>query len=179
MRTKTLLFITLAVLIFASCSKDDETDTLWKDSNEAAFAKTAASGEYKIIETASKMGSIAYKVLKSGDGEKPLYNDVVSVLYEGWFKAVDWNKDNTYTNEDGIIVRNKFVFDSTANRNDYPSQFEVNRVVDGFSTALQNMKVGDKWEVWMPWRLGYGANGSNAIPAHTTLVFEIELLEIL
>ena len=55
----------------------------------------------------------------------------------------------------------------------------VNRVVDGFSTALQHMKVGDKWEVWMPWRLGYGANGSNAIPAHTTLVFEIELLEIL
>lgn len=179
MKTKLLFLVTLAALIFASCSKDDETDTRWKDANEAAFAKTAASGEYKTIEAPSKMGSIAYKVLKSGDGETPVYNDMVLVLYTGWFKSVDWNKEDTYTNEDGLTIRNKYIFDSTANRNDYPATFEVNRVVDGFSTALQHMKVGDKWEVWMPWRLGYGANGSNAIPAHTTLVFEIELLEIL
>ncbi len=41
------------------------------------------------------------------------------------------------------------------------------------------MKVGDKWEVWMPWKLGYGINGKNPIPGYTTLVFEIELVEVL
>ena len=54
----------------------------------------------------------------------------------------------------------------------------MNGVVDGFSTALQHMKVGDKWEVWMPWRLAYGVTGKGNIPGYTTLVFEIELVEI-
>ena len=92
---------------------------------------------------------------------------------------IDWNKDNTYIDENGISVKNKYVFDSTANRNNAPSDFDVRGVVDGFGTALQHMKVGDKWEVWIPWRLAYGVNGSQVIPGYTTLVFEIELLEIL
>jgi FKBP-type peptidyl-prolyl cis-trans isomerase len=40
------------------------------------------------------------------------------------------------------------------------------------------MQVGDKWEIWIPWMLGYGETGNNSIPGYTTLVFEIELLEI-
>ena len=61
MKIKLLLLLTLAALIFASCSKDDETDTLWKENSEAAFAKVAASAEYKTIQSQSKNGSIAYK----------------------------------------------------------------------------------------------------------------------
>ncbi|MGV8962979.1 MAG: FKBP-type peptidyl-prolyl cis-trans isomerase [Candidatus Saccharimonadaceae bacterium] len=179
MNTKIILLITLVALIFASCSKDDETDTRWKDNNEAAFAKTALSSEYKAIESQSRAGSIAYKVIKSGEGKTPLYTDYVKVLYTGWFKAADWNKDDTYTNEDGNKVKNKYVFDSTADRNDVPNVFQVSQVVDGFSTALQHMKVGDKWEVWMPWKLGYGPASQKTIPAYTTLVFEIELVDIL
>ena len=66
MRTKLLLIFTLAALVFASCSKDDETDTIWKDNNEAAFKKTAASDGFKTIMSQSKNGSIAYKVIKIG-----------------------------------------------------------------------------------------------------------------
>ncbi|MFA7065782.1 MAG: FKBP-type peptidyl-prolyl cis-trans isomerase, partial [Dysgonamonadaceae bacterium] len=55
----------------------------------------------------------------------------------------------------------------------------VSGVVDGFSTALQHMKEGDKWEVWIPWQLGYGERGQSPIPGYTTLVFEIELVEVL
>lgn len=179
MKIKLLLLSTLVALLFASCSKDDETDTMWKDNNEAAFLKTAASAEFKTIMSQSKNGSIAYKVIKSGDGETPLYTDRVKVLYTGWYKMVDWNKGDTYTNEDGIKVNNKYIFDFTANRNNVPSVFNVAGVVDGYSTALQHMKVGDKWEVWIPTMLGYGANGQNTIPGYTTLVFEIELLDIL
>ncbi len=179
MKIKLLLLLTLAALIFASCSKDDETDTLWKENSEAAFAKVAASAEYKTIQSQSKNGSIAYKVLKSGNGATPLYTDGVKVRYTAWFKTVDWNEGDTFINEDGRNIKNKFIFDSTANRNDVPSTFAVSGVVDGYSTALQHMKVGDKWEVWMPWKLGYGINGKNPIPGYTTLVFEIELVEVL
>ena len=180
MKIKIFLLCTLSALVFASCSKDDETDTIWKESNEAAFAKTAASSGYNVIESESKMGSIAYRVIESGEGETPLFTDKVKVLYTGWYKRVDWNKGDTYTNEDGIKITNKVIFDSTADRADTPQVFEVYSVVDGFSTALQHMKVGDKWEVWMPWKLGYGEIGSsNRIPGHTTLVFEIELVDVL
>lgn len=179
MKTKLLIILTLAALIFASCSKDDETDTIWKDSGEAAFAKTSTSEGFKTIQSESKNGSIAYKVIENGNGKTPLYTDKVKVLYTGWFKVVDWNKGDVFTNEDGKKIANKFIFDSTANRNDVPSIFEVSGVVDGFRTALQHMKVGDKWEVWMPWKLGYGSQSQSKIPAYTTLVFEIELLEIL
>ncbi len=179
MRTKLLLLITLAALVFASCSKDDETDTVWAENSVAAFNRIAASAEYKTIESQSKAGSIAYKVIKSGDGKTPLYTDRVKVLYTGWFKSVDWNKGDSFKNEDGITITNKYIFDSTANRNDVPNIFQVSGVVDGFSTALQYMKVGDKWEVWMPAKLAYGGAPQQNIPANTTLVFEIELLEIL
>lgn len=178
MKIKILLLFTLSALVFASCSKDDETDTLWKEANEAAFAKTATSSEYKTIESESKNGSIAYKVIESGNGKTPLYTDKVLVHYTGWFKRYDWNKNDKYTNEDGITVNNKYTFDTTAIQG-LPRDFRVSQVVDGFSTALQYMKVGDKWEVWIPWKLGYGEKGYNDILAHTTLVFELELLEIL
>ena len=180
MKTKLLLLITLAALVFASCDeKEDQTDSIWKENSEAAFAKTAASAEYQTIQSESKNGNIAYRVIKSGDGETPLYTDGVKVLYTGWFKLVDWNKGDSFTDENDRLITNKYIFDSTANRNDVPSRFAVSGVVDGFTTALQHMQVGDKWEVWMPSRLGYGEQGKSPIPGYTTLVFEIELLEIL
>ena len=180
MKIKLLLLFTLVALAFASCSKDDETENIWKDNNEAAYEKTAASSEYKKIESPSRAGTIAYRVIKSGSGKTPLYTDGVKVLYTGWYKRADWNKDDFFTDKDGNKITNKVVFDSTSDRGNVPSLFAVNGVVDGFRTALQHMKEGDKWEVWMPWRLAYGDRGQgNAIPGYTTLVFEIELLEVL
>lgn len=179
MKTKILLLITLIVILFASCSKDDETDTIWKESNEAAFAKTASKSEFQRIASESKNGSIAYRAIKSGEGGTPLFTDKVKVLYHGWFKQIDWNQGDIITDESGNRITNKIVFDSTADRNDVPSIFEVYGVVDGFSTALQHMKEGDIWEVWIPWILGYGDRRQSSIPPHTTLVFEIELLEVM
>ena len=88
-----------------------------------------------------------------------------------------------YTDDKGNQINNKIIFDSTGNRTAIPSTFDVNPgatygVVDGFSTALQHMQVGDKWEIWIPWELAYGANGRNPIPGHTMLVFEVELVDI-
>lgn len=180
MKIKLLLLFTLAALVFASCSKDDETDTIWQDNNETAFAKISGTSGYQTIKSASNAGSIAYRVIESGEGKTPLYTDKVKVLYKGWYKRADWNKEDVYKDQDGNKITNKVVFDSTADRGDVPSVFGVSGVVDGFSTALQHMKEGDKWEVWMPWKLAYGATGrQGSIPGYTTLVFEVELLEVL
>ncbi len=178
-----LSFIT-SLFIFASCDKTETFDDTRMLDNEAAFAKITADAAYKKIESKTKIGHIMYKVLEEGPESdvSPLFNDRVKVIYTGWYKQL-WIKDgefreDEFTGDDGNVFKNKVIFDSTADRNDEPSVFAVNGVVDGFSTALQHMHVGDKWEVWIPWRLGYGASGNTGIPAFSTLVFEIELVEI-
>ena len=179
----TLSFI-LSMFIFASCEKTETFDDTRKIDNETQFAKVTAKvgeyAEYKKIESKTGAGHIMYKVIKEGDSDiRPLFNDEVKVLYTGWYKRF-WTKEDEFTGDDGNPFKNKVIFDSTENRGNVPSKFAVNGTVDGFSTALQHMNVGDKWEIWMPWNLGYGAydNTNSGIPGYTTLVFEVELKEV-
>lgn len=174
-----LIISFFTVIFFSSCDDNAETfDDQWRLDNEAQFAEIAGNSEYTRINSQSTAGYIMYKEIESGDGDRsPFFNEQVKVLYTGWFKY-DWSMPDTYEDNQGNTIINKYIFDSTGNRNDIPSTFNVNGVVDGFSTALQHMQVGDKWEIWIPWNLGYGANGSNNIPGYTTLVFEVELVSI-
>ena len=90
------------------------------------------------------------------------------------------------TNEDGDVIsdRNNVlaegeVFDSALKENsDDPLKTSVSSVVDGWTTALQHMHEGDIWEVWVPYQLGYGVSGSGSIKPYTTLVFQVEVKEI-
>lgn len=176
-----LIFSFCAIILFAAC--DDKTETFddqWKLANETQFANIIASTAqgYKRIDSQSKNGYIMYKEIKSGNGETPYFTDKVKVLYTGWFKY-DWTKDDTYTDNRGQTIYNKKIFSAT--NSNVPYTLGVNSFIDGFTTALQHMQVGDKWEIWIPWNLGYGAseNTSGNIPAYTTLVFEIELVGII
>lgn len=178
------IFGLLITIVFISCEKSEEVDDSWKIANEAAFAKIANNtSAYSRINSATNAGYIMYKEIESGDGPIPYFTDQVKVLYTGWFKY-DWNKPDTYTNEKGLKVINKIIFDSTEKRNNIPSKLYVNPtksnfMTDGFSTALQYMQVGDKWEIWVPWKLGYGTvEYLSGIKPYTTLVFEIELISI-
>ncbi len=102
---------------------------------------------------------LEYIVLASGpaDGKTPSLRSEVTIHYEGHLNA-----DNSK-------------FDSSFDRNETAS-FPVSGVVPGFSEALQLMKPGDNWLVYMPSALGYGARGSRgAIPPNADLVFEIEM----
>jgi peptidylprolyl isomerase/FKBP-type peptidyl-prolyl cis-trans isomerase FklB len=184
MKIQLSLIITLfAAAFFISCDDKAETpNDQWKNANEAQFAKITANPEYTRINSASTAGHIMYKVITSGDGETPYFTDRVRVLYTGWFKY-DWLRDDTYKDDRDETVINKYIFDSTASRNNIPSVFAINQkaasgIIDGLSTALQHMKVGDKWEIWIPWKLGYGASNQGAIKPYTTMVFEIELVGI-
>ncbi len=176
-RYPALLFTFLMALLFASCDKTETFDDQWKLDTEAQFAPIAADPAYTKINSQSGKGFVMYKKIQSGNGETPYFTDKVKVLYTGWYKNI-WSMPDIYTDNKDNIIYNKVIFDSTENNN-IPRTFSVNGVVDGFSTALQNMRVGDKWEVWMPWKLAYGESGNNTIAGYTTLVFEIELVDIL
>ena len=177
MKTKIFYLSALCfTFMLASCDKTQTFNDQWKVGNEEAFNLTANNPAYSTIESQSKAGKIAYKVINNGTGTfSPIFTDKVLVNYTGYYKK-DWTKSDTYTDSEGNLVKNKTVFDSNLDRG--PAEFMVNGVADGFATALQHMKVGDKWEVWIPWQMGYGNTVYGGIPAFTTLVFEIELLEI-
>jgi FKBP-type peptidyl-prolyl cis-trans isomerase FklB len=101
---------------------------------------------------------LQYKVITEGTGDIPKSNDMVSVNYKG------------------TLINGK-EFDSSYKRGQ-PAKFVVNRVVKGWTAALQMMKVGSKWELYLPSSLGYGDVGNASIEPGATLLFEVELLAI-
>ncbi len=171
-----LIFSFCVLILFASCDKTETFDDQWKLDNEAQFAKITADSKYTKINSPSTAGHIMYREIESGNGAKPYSTDKVRIRYTGWFKR-DWSRtQDTYEDDRGNIVYNKIIFDST-DRNASLTK-RVNEFADGFATALQHMQVGDKWEIWIPWKLGYGETKQGSIPAYTTLVFEVELVDI-
>ncbi|MCE5205862.1 MAG: FKBP-type peptidyl-prolyl cis-trans isomerase [Porphyromonadaceae bacterium] len=175
-RNSILIFTLFFTLLFSACDKTETFNDQWQLDNEAQFTAIATNPAYTKLNSQSGKGFVMYKEIQSGDGETPYFTDKVKVLYTGWYKNI-WSMPDTYTDNKNNIIYNKVIFDSTENNN-IPRTFAVNGVVDGFSTALQHMRVGDKWEVWMPWKLAYGESGNSSIQGYTTLVFEIELVSI-
>ncbi|GAB7086546.1 FKBP-type peptidyl-prolyl cis-trans isomerase [Marinifilum fragile] len=124
-----------------------------------------AKGEKFLSENAKKEGIITtasglqYRVITEGTGEKPAATDQVKVHYRG-------------TTIDGKE------FDSSFKRNQ-PATFAANRVIKGWTEALQLMPVGSKYELFIPANLAYGPRGAGGdIGPNETLIFEVELLEI-
>ncbi|MCS2892917.1 FKBP-type peptidyl-prolyl cis-trans isomerase [Parabacteroides faecis] len=104
-------------------------------------------------------GGILYKVTEPGSGTvSPRPDNVVSVHYRG--TLIDGRE-----------------FDNSYERN-CPEAFRLNQVIEGWQIALQQMHVGDKWVVYIPYTSGYGNRASGPIPAFSTLIFEVELLGI-
>lgn len=102
---------------------------------------------------------IYYKVLASGksDGPHPTPRSIVTAHYTGW--AINGKK-----------------FDSS--RGGVPIAFRLNELIEGWIVAMQQMHVGDKWEIYIPAEMGYGKFSQPGIPGGSTLIFEIELLGI-
>ncbi|MCE9528990.1 MAG: FKBP-type peptidyl-prolyl cis-trans isomerase [Planctomycetales bacterium] len=125
-----------------------------KKEGEAFLAKNKE--EQGVHTTAS---GLQYKVLKSGTGKSPAATDVVRVHYHG-------------TLPDGTA------FDSSTLRGE-AVEFPVTSVIKGWSEALLSMKVGDKWKLYIPSELAYGARRrSDVVGPNQVVVFDVELLEI-
>jgi FKBP-type peptidyl-prolyl cis-trans isomerase FklB len=102
---------------------------------------------------------LQYKIITKGTGPSPQATDTVSVHYRG------------------TLINGK-EFDSSYKR-EKPVEFPVNQVIAGWTEALQLMKVGSKWQIFIPADLAYGERGAGqAIEPNAMLIFEVELLEI-
>ena len=101
-------------------------------------------------------------VLKEGSGAKPTTKSTVSTHYRG--KLIDGTVfDNSYEGEEPT-------------ENDMPASFGVTQVIKGWTEALQLMKVGAKYRLFIPSELAYGENGPPGIGPNSVLIFEIELV---
>ena len=124
------------------------------DDGKAFLAENA-----KRAEVVTLPSGLQYEILTEGTGETPKSSDTVEVHYHG-------------TLIDGSV------FDSSYNRGE-PAVFGVTQVISGWVEALQLMPVGSKWKLFIPSDLAYGERGAGqAIAPHSTLVFDVELLNI-
>ena len=132
-----------------------------KKEGEAFLAENKKKPGVKTLEVALPSGEKAemqYKVITEGTGPIPKSNDTVTVNYKG------------------TLINGK-EFDSSAKHGGQPAKFQVNRVVRGWTEALQHMKSGSKWQLFIPSSLAYGDQGFGpSIEAGATLVFDIELV---
>lgn len=178
-----LFFFLIGVL--AACSDDDDdyiaADDEWTEANSAAFLARSLDDEFQEISSQSGDGYILYRVIEEGEGTDRIYfTSTVEVYYKGCLICDE--DDNIIENLDDVLDEG-VVFDSvTRDSGADPAEFTVSNQIDGWATALQHMHVGDRWEIWIPYRLGYGVTGSSAndvtILPYTTLVFDVEVAGI-
>jgi FKBP-type peptidyl-prolyl cis-trans isomerase FklB len=148
--------------------KDLMTDEQVKETfaafQQERMEKTKKEGESFLAANKKKDGVITlasglqYKIIKNGSGKTPKATDSVTVNYRG-------------TLIDGTE------FDSSIKRGQ-PATFPVNRVIPGWTEALQLMKEGSKWQLFIPSNLAYGERGQQGIPPNAVLIFDVELISI-
>jgi FKBP-type peptidyl-prolyl cis-trans isomerase FklB len=133
-------------------------ETRAKANLEQSQAFLAANAKKEGVQTLPS--GLQYKVIQAGEGKSPGPGDHVRVQYRG--SLIDGSE-----------------FDSSYERGK-PATFRVNKVIKGWQEALQLMKEGDKWELFIPPDLGYGERGRpKAIPPNSVLIFEVELVSVL
>jgi FKBP-type peptidyl-prolyl cis-trans isomerase FklB len=140
---------------------------LWAEQQKALrekAEKNLAEGKAFLAENGKKEGvktlpsGLQFKILKEGLGRSPKAGDMVSVHYRGTF--IDGKE-----------------FDSSYKKGK-AAELQVDRVIPGWTEALQLMKEGAKWQIFVPSELGYGKRGQGPIPPNSALIFEIELISI-
>ncbi len=142
-----------------------EANQLLQQQQQKQYEGVKTEGDQFLAENAKKEGVVSlpsglqYKVINEGEGASPAATDKVTVHYHG-------------TLMDGSV------FDSSVERGE-PTSFPVNGVIQGWVEALQLMKPGSKWKLFIPYQLAYGDRGAGVnIKPFSTLVFEVELISI-
>jgi peptidylprolyl isomerase/FKBP-type peptidyl-prolyl cis-trans isomerase FklB len=174
----------LAALPATSCKDgDNASEEAWKLANEQAFKAVANDPEYTELPSLGNRGSIYYKVLKKGEGVKPVYyTSLVQIYYKGWYVAADPSKNIS----PGTVAAQQLFDDGN------PLTVLVSNValMEGWRLALQYMVEGDKWEIRVPYILCYyqaSYTGGTAIPSfiesgsfplNSTMAYEIEVVSV-
>ena len=189
LKLKSLLFVAMLGSLFASCEETAEMDEYanWKERNieylETIAKQAEANADGKWLRILSfKLDSIdaqgnlvqhdvddyiyCHVEYDSVGVDSPKYTDFVSVNYRGRMIPADEGK----------------VFDESYKGTFNPTQsvcrrFYVNELIVGWSTALMKMTKGDTWRIYIPAELGYGSQKKGDIPAHSVLVFDLNLVD--
>lgn len=190
---------TLMAFAFTACSEtDNSADEFpnWQATNEAYFdsiynVAKANTAQWRVIPSITltpeavknNTDNVAVQVIEAGDGsERALQNDTVRVILQGRLKASPGYPQ-------GKVFQQTYVGSddhSTANA----AKLAVGSAVPGLQTALQNMPIGAKWRVYVPYQLGFGsALGSGTVagassttvqvPSYSTLIYTVELVKII
>lgn len=148
---------------------EEEVATIIQNSFQAAMEKRNAElkkpGEDFLTalksnpDVKSTPEGVLYEVLVQGEGSQPQPTDEVKVHYAGYL--IDGEK-----------------FDSSYDRGE-PINLRLNQVIEGWKVAVPLMKIGSKYKLYIPYHLAYGERETGSIPAFSTLIFEIELLDII
>ena len=191
------IFAVLFGSAFAACSEETEVgefENNWRERNVnyldsiATIARTnqgSAVNQWKVIQSyhlssgyvsTDNQDYVFAQIKEVGTGDvSPLYTDSVRVNYRGQLIP-------TASYPGGRVFDQNYygeLIDEENKKVMVPSTFSLGGVVDGWTTALQQMHVGDIWRIYIPQSLGYGSSTSNSnIPAYSTLVFDVYLREI-
>jgi peptidylprolyl isomerase/FKBP-type peptidyl-prolyl cis-trans isomerase FklB len=154
---KLLLPIVAALALCACAPAGAQTNEKAQAEADAYMAKNATAEGIQTLPD-----GLQYKILKSGpaNGAHPGPSDTVKVNYEG-------------------RLTSGAVFDSTMTEEGKPALFQVDQLVPAWTEALQMMRPGDTWMLYVPPKLGYGDKSAGPIPPNSVLVFKMELLAVL
>lgn len=162
---KLLIFILplFLAVFFAACSSGDKTNEEWQKDNDAIYEKIKNTSGWEALEANHMLyggpEGVYIKVIEKGtETESPFQTAQVKVNYMGYFLD---DKNQTFDKGGMNVI------------------FGVDKVVRGFGAALQQMHVGDKWEICIPYYLGYGTSAYSTIRGYSTLFFEVTLVEII
>lgn len=196
-------FFLLIVALLSACSEnvyEEEEYIDWQNRNAVYFAeklneaKSAIAqaketyGEdweehcdWRVFRTYAQMpeaqgsavDSICVRIVEHGKGSGcPLYTDSVRVNYIGRLIPSTTYPEGNVFDHSGPTIYAEDVFHPEFSQ---PTGLLVSNTVEGFSTALQHMHIGDRWLIYIPQELGYGAHGTSTLPAYSTLIFEVQL----
>lgn len=194
----------LSVFAFVACDENEATFDKyesWQQRNKVYFEQVADTARRAIAAAKAEYGdqweqycdwrmyqaytkpvttkltdSICVKVLETGTGKGcPLYTDTVRVHYRGTLMPT---KD--IINGKDTVVQDVFDYSFVPPLDlnlAFPKLFGVSGTIAGFGTALQYMHCGDRWMVYIPETLGYGSTAPNKIPAYSTIMFDVTLVD--
>lgn len=200
-----LLLLVALLLSFVACTdntgEDDtspEFTTNWKQRNAEFFDSVLTVARQEVAQAQAQYGdlwqshcpwrvflsyskvaggvstdSICAYVKQSGTAtDVPYYTDSIKVNYMGRLMPTASYKDGRVFDHSGTYELESYVF---SDRFSTPSHFAVSNLVEGYTTAVMHMHVGDRWMVYIPQELGYGSASQGVLPAYSTLCFDMQL----
>ena len=199
---KTICFVLpLAALLFASCEEVQEPSKYdnWQARNEAYIDSIAGeTGKVFVatLEDADRMepGSLfaiattsgttageqyvyCKKITANPEGRRPLYTETVSAYYYGTLITGD-KFDGNFTGYSAIDRQELNAEDKKPTEFDAPAEFAVSGMITGWTAALQLMRTGERWMLYIPYQSAYGTSGSGSIPGYSALAFDLILDDI-